>query len=175
MGRISEVNVGMNDIVTYKCNSAVTDNDVNKPVKLLSADLVELCSDGDGIYGWIDSVETHTEDGKTVVGVQVNGRRWATLSGSSAFGALVEAAANEAVSVALATKWALVSTQAVIAATLAVNLANDANGTLIAANVNATAVAVNALMARVAAPRQQWKIIYGTTYADGTHVLLERQ
>ena len=110
MGRVSEVLVGANDIVTFKCSSAVTDNDINKPVKIASSDTVALCADGDQIYGFISSVERHTEDGVVVVGVQVSGRKWVTLSGASAVGTIVEAAANTAAGVALATNWGLVST-----------------------------------------------------------------
>jgi len=161
--RISEVNVGMNDIVTYKCNSAVTDVDVNKPVKLSASDTVDLCADGDGIYGFINSVEVHTLDGKPVVGVQVSGRKWVTLSGNSAVGTIVEAAANEAVSVALATTWGVVSTKAAVAADLAV----DASGTLIAASVNA-------LLAAAIAPVKAWKVIYGAG-TDTTDALVELQ
>ena len=111
MGRISEVNVGMNVILTFKCASTgVTDVDVNKPVKWSASDTVDLCSDGDQIYGFIDSIEPYTLDGKPVVGVQIDGRRWITCSGAITPGALVESAANTAAGTALATNWGLVST-----------------------------------------------------------------
>lgn len=119
MGRISEALVGVGDIRTYKCAStAVTDADVNKPVKLSASDTVDLCADGDQIYGFLDSVETHTLDGKPVVGVQISGRRWCTLSGASAVGTLVEAHTNEAAGTALATTWGLVSTHTLVAGTM---------------------------------------------------------
>jgi len=117
MGRISEVTMGVNDIATFKCASAVTDNDVNKPVKLSASDTVDLCADGDQIYGFLDSVEVRTEDGKQVVGVQVRGRRWVTLSGASAVGTIVESHTNTAAGTALATNWGLVSTHTLVAGT----------------------------------------------------------
>ena len=118
MGRVSEVNIGQNDIRTFKCAStAITDNDVNKPVKLSASDTVALCADGDQIYGFINSVEVHTEDGKPVVGVQIKGRKWVTLSGASAVGTIVEAHTNEAAGTALATNWGLVSTHTLVAGT----------------------------------------------------------
>jgi len=119
MGRISEVNVGMNNVVTFKSNVAtLTDDDINKPVKLSGSDEVTLCADGEQIYGWIDSVERHLEDGKSVVGVQVDGRKWVTLSGASAVGTLVEAHTNTGAGTALATNWGLVSTHTLVAGTM---------------------------------------------------------
>lgn len=111
MGRISEVNVGMNNVLTYKGSvGTFTDDDVNKPVKLSASDTVALCADGDQIYGFIDSVERRTEDGKSVLGIQIDGRKWVTMSGTYAVGDLVEAAANEAVATALTTTWGVCST-----------------------------------------------------------------
>lgn len=117
MARISEVVTTVDDFRTFKCASAVTDNDVNKPVKLSASDTVDLCADGDQIYGFINSVEVHKEDGKVVVGVQIKGRKWVTLSGASAVGTIVEAAANTAAGTALATNWGLVSTHTLVAGT----------------------------------------------------------
>lgn len=114
----AQVNVGENLNVTYKIVGAVTDDDVNKPVKISATDTVTLCADGDQIYGWINSVERHTEDGLVVVGVQVAGRRKVTLDGTSAVGTVVEAAANTAVGVALGANWGLVSTHTVVTATV---------------------------------------------------------
>lgn len=111
MGRGSQgVIAGLNTNITYKITGAITDADLNKPVKLSATDLVALCSDGDEIYGFINSVERGTQDGKVVVGVQVDGRTWVTLSGSSTIGAVVEAGANEAAGTALGTNWGVVST-----------------------------------------------------------------
>lgn len=114
---VSQVNVGGNVNVTYKIVGAVTDADVNKPVKLSAADTVTLCSNGDQIYGFINSVERATADGKVVVGVQISGRRKVTLDGASAVGTVVEAAANTAVGVALGANWGLVSTHTIVTAT----------------------------------------------------------
>lgn len=112
-----EVSVGVNTNIMYKINdSGITDADVNKPVKLLSSSLVALCSDGNAIYGFINSVEVGTEDGKVVVGVQVDGRRWVTLDGAAAVGTVVEAAANTAAGTALGANWGLVSVHTAAAA-----------------------------------------------------------
>ena len=106
----SQVNVGENLNVTYKIVGAITDNDLNKPVKVSAADTVTLCADGDQIYGFINSVERHTADGSVVVGVQIAGRRKVTLSGASAVGTLVEAGANAVAGTANSTNWGIVST-----------------------------------------------------------------
>lgn len=162
MSRISEVIVGHNQIETYKCSSAVTDNDIGKPVKLSASDTVALCSDGDAIYGFINSVEVHTEDGSKVVGVQVRGRKWVLLSGSMAVGALAEAAANTAAGTANAGDFALVSTKAVVNA----DITDSATGAQIAA-------AVNALLADALLPKPGWRMIYGAG-TTGTEALLEK-
>ena len=107
---VAMVNVGENVNVTYKIDdSGITDNDINKPVKLSAADTVALCADGDNIYGFINSVERHTADGKVVVGVQISGRRWVVLDGAAAVGTVVEAAANTAAGTANAATWGKVS------------------------------------------------------------------
>lgn len=105
----AQVNVGENLNVTYKITGAVDDNDLNKPVKITATDEVVLCSDGDEIYGFINSVERHTADGKVIVGVQIAGRRKVTLDGAAAVGSMVEAAANTAVGTALGQNWGIVS------------------------------------------------------------------
>lgn len=151
----SQVNVGENLNVTYKISASVTDNDVNKPVKLSATDKVELCNDGDAIYGFINSVERATADGLVVVGVQIAGRRHVTTSGTVAIGEVVEAATNPAVGVILTTDWGIVSTKTAVAAdlgtsnvtTLATELATDADGTALATAILANAVAINALTA----------------------------
>ena len=160
---VSQVNVGENLNVTYKITGAVTDDDVNKPVKLTATDQVVLCSNGDAIYGFINSVERATADGKVVVGVQIQGRRKCTTDGTVAIGAVIEAAANTAVGTALGQDWGIVSTKTAVAANLATNLAVDNVTTLetesatslstnvgtettdIEAAVNANATAINAL------------------------------
>lgn len=143
-----EVLAGMNSNVMYKIVGAITDADVNKPVKLSATDLVELCADGDQIYGFINSVEVGTQDGKVVVGVQLDGRRWVTLSGDSAVGTVVEAGANTAAGVALVGNWGVVSAHTLdttSAVTLAAGLFD-----------------------------KNWKVISGTGL-DGADVLVEKQ
>ncbi len=116
---VAQPNVGENDIVTYKIvDAGITDADVNKPVKVSAADSVALCSDGDQIYGFINSVERHTADGKVVVGVQIGGRRKVTLDGASAVGTIVEAAANTAAGTALGANWGLCAVHTKVAATV---------------------------------------------------------
>jgi hypothetical protein len=96
--------------VTYKAVGAITDNDVGKAVKISATDTVELCADGDPIYGFINSVEIGTEDGAVVVTVCIKGRVRVTLDGIIAIGAVVEAGAQEAAGTAKAGNWANVST-----------------------------------------------------------------
>ena len=113
MGRVSEVNVGTNVIVTYKSSvGTLTDADVNKPVKFptTSDEVVLATTDGDYIYGFIDSVETRTEDGKSVVGVQTAGRRWVTMNGSYSVGDDIDAYTNTAAATALGANWGLAKT-----------------------------------------------------------------
>jgi len=119
MGRgTQEVIVNTNDYVGYKINdSGIDDNDINKPVKLSAVDLVALCSDGDQVYGWISAISPHTQDGKVWVTVQIGGRKFCNLSGTSSAGALVEAAANTSAGVANAGDWGLVSTHTKVTAT----------------------------------------------------------
>ena len=122
----ASVNVGENTNITYKiASTGITDADVNKPVKLTAADTVDLCASGDEIYGFINSVEVKTADGKPVVGVQINGRRWVTLNGSAAVGTLVQAYTNTAAGTALGANWGLVAAHtldATSAATLAASI-----------------------------------------------------
>ena len=117
MSATQKVNVGTNRVVMFKVDGAITDADVNKPVKLSDTDLLALCADGDQIYGWIESVEVGTEDNKVICGVLIEGRTYATLSGASAVGTIVEAGANTAAGTALAGKWGVVSTHTAVAGT----------------------------------------------------------
>lgn len=111
--------VGGQDFQTWKITGAITDNDVGKPVKIASTDLLELCADGDQIHGFIATVEPGgTADGKVVVIINVSGRQYAILSGSSTFGGMVEAAANTAAGTAKAGNYGLVSTHTVVTATV---------------------------------------------------------
>jgi hypothetical protein len=146
----SQVNVGENLYRTYKMDAAtVTDADVGKPVKLHDSDEVELCADGDQIYGFIAAVDGGgTADGKTVVSVLVDGRIWVELDGNSAVGTLVEAAANEAAGTANAGGYGLVSTHAAV---------DDTNGTTILATI----------------PKKCWMVVSGTGL-DEAIVLIEK-
>lgn len=151
--------VGMQTIVPYTIVGAITDNDVGKAVKLSATDKVELCDNGDLIYGFINSVEIGTEGGLVVVGVLIKGRVRVTLDGTVAIGAIIEAGAQEAAGSVKAGNWANVSTKTAVAADLAV----DASGTLIAASVNA-------LLADALVPKKAWTLISGagTDGTDGT-------
>jgi hypothetical protein len=114
----AQINVGENVYRTYKASSAsVSDNDIGKPVKISATDTVALCADGDQIYGFIAAVNPQTADGYPVVSVLVSGRCWVILSGASAIGTVVEAAANTAAGVAKAGSFGLVSTHTIVTAT----------------------------------------------------------
>ena len=118
MSATQKVNVGENKYQTWKVDGAITDADVNKPVKLsATSDLLELCDDGDQIHGFIETVERHSDGGKVVCGILVSGRTYVTLSGNSAIGTLVEAGANEVAGTALDTNWGVVSTHTLVTAT----------------------------------------------------------
>ncbi len=92
-------------------------NDIGKPLKLTAADTYGLCADGDQIDGWLYSVESYTADGYAVGTVQVSGRRRVELSGNSAIGTIVEAAANTARTVAPTNGLGVVSTHTHVTAT----------------------------------------------------------
>jgi len=92
-------------------------NDIGKPLKLTAADTYDLCADGDQIDGWLYSVESYTADGYAVGTVQVSGRRRVELSGDSAIGTIVEAAANTARTVAPTNGLGVVSTHTHVTAT----------------------------------------------------------
>lgn len=115
---VSQVNVGENVYRTYKTNdTSIDDNDIGKPVKIVSADTVGLCSDGDQIYGFIASVEPQTVDGYPLVSVMCDGRAFVILSGAAAVGSVVEAAANTAAGVANAGDYGVVSAHTIVTAT----------------------------------------------------------
>jgi hypothetical protein len=131
--------------------AATADADVGKPVKLsATANAVDLCADGDAIYGWIDSIETSTSNGRVVAAILEKGTCRVTTSGAVAIGDVVEAGANAAAGTA-PTSWGVVSTKAVIA-----DLIDAATGAQIA-------TAVNALIADAAAGTQVWRAITGGT------------
>lgn len=146
MGRVSEVIVGENDIATFKCSDAVTDNDINKPVTLDTSDTVTLAGAGDEIYGFIDSVDSHTEDGAAVVGVQKGGRKWVLMSGTYSMGSMVEGAANTAESVANAGDWGILTEHTL----------DDTTATTL----------MNSIFSK------NWKVIYGAG-TDASEALIE--
>jgi len=162
---VSQPNVGENLNVTYKITGAVTDLDLNKPVKLTATDQVVLCADGDPIYGFINSIERGTADGLVVVGVQIAGRRKVTTSGTVAIGEIVEAATNTAVGTALGQDWGIVSTKTAVAA----DLGDSATGAEIA-------TAVNALLAEalIGSQTKNWVMISGVG-TTGLNILIELQ
>jgi hypothetical protein len=163
----AQVNVGENLNVTYKISASVSDNDVNKPVKLTATDKVELCDDGDAIYGFINSVERATADGLGVVGVQIAGRRKVITSGTVVLGAPVEAAANPAIGVVLTTDWGIVSAKTAVSAQMATN-----------ASTTTLAAAVNAILDDMASGplAKTWVVISAKTlFTTGLEVLIELQ
>lgn len=113
----AQITVGQNTYETFKGPAALTDLDVGKPVKISATDEVELCADGDQIYGFIAGVEPALADGKKVVSVLTAGRVKVALSGASAIGTIVEAAANTAAGVAKAGDYGLVSTHTAVVGT----------------------------------------------------------
>lgn len=119
-----KVLVDERDLITAKlgtdtvANSGdLNGNDIGKPLKLTAADTYGLCSDGDQIDGWLYSVEPYTADGYAVGTVQVSGRRRVELDGNSAIGTIVEAAANQARTVAPTNGLGVVSTHTHVTAT----------------------------------------------------------
>lgn len=109
--------VGENDRREWRVtDSGITDADVGKPVTLAAATVlaVTLATDGDVIYGWIDSVERGTDGGSTVVTVVEGGTVRVTCSGSVAKGALVESHTQTAAGTA-SVSYGLVSTHTPVA------------------------------------------------------------
>ncbi len=152
--------VGENDRREWKIVGSVTDSDVGKPVKLSAGDgQVTLCSDGNAIYGWIDSIARGTDGGLVVVTLVEEGTVRATASGSVALGAAVEAGANEAAGTK-PDSWGIVSTKTAVAA----DLADDASGALIAASVNA-------LLAEAVAPKRVWRALIAAS--DGEDLIVK--
>ena len=92
------------------------DADLGKPVKLsTTANAVELCADGDAIYGFIDSIEVSSSSGRVVASILESGCCRVTASGIVAIGAVVDAHTNAAAGTK-PTSWGLVSAIAVPAA-----------------------------------------------------------
>lgn len=69
----------------------LTNADIGKPLKLVATDRYGLCSDGDGIDGWLVGVDPETVDGYAFGSVQIGGRIYAQLEAASTFGYVVEA------------------------------------------------------------------------------------
>lgn len=113
MRQTQQILVGGNEYEAWKVDGNITDADVGKPVKISATDLMTLCSDGDQIDGWIDSVgnaSAATADGKALCAILVEGRIKVILSGAADnIGQMVEAAANTAAGSANAGDFALVS------------------------------------------------------------------
>lgn len=90
----------------------LTDADIGKPVKLLAAGRYGLCSDGDNIDGWLVGVDPETKDGYAFGSVQIGGRIYAQLEGSSTFGYIVEAGTVAAARTAETSGYGQVSSHA---------------------------------------------------------------
>ena len=89
---------------------ATADADIGKPVKLsTTANCVELCDDGDAIYGFIDSIEVSTSNGRVVASILEKGCCHVTASTLVAIDTIVEAGANAAAGTK-PTSWGVVST-----------------------------------------------------------------
>lgn len=151
----------MDDLISAKlgtntvANSGhLTDADIGKPLKLVATDRYGLCSDGDGIDGWLVSVEPFTQDGYAFGTVQIGGRVKAVCDGAITFGYMVEAAAPAPARTA-ETSYGKVSVSGVYA------------------GVGGTAVDTTAELLPYM-HRKRWRVISGTG-ADTTTVILEKQ
>ena len=131
----------------------LNDKDIGKPLKLLASGRYGLCADGDSIDGFLVSVDPETVDGYAFGTVQIGGRVYAQLSGASTFGYFVEAAANEARTVADASGYGQVSSSAIYT------------------TLDATATADEHIPFILA---KKWRIIGGAV-TDDAIVLLEKQ
>lgn len=131
----------------------LNDNDIGKPLKLLAAGRYGLCADGDPIDGFLVAVDPETVDGYAFGTVQIGGRVYAQLAGASTFGYFVEAASNEARTVADASGYGQVSSSAIYT------------------TLDATATADEHIPFILA---KKWRIISGAV-TDDAIVLLEKQ
>ena len=147
----------MNDLISAKlgtntvANSGhLTDADVGKPVKLLADGRYGLCADGDGIDGFLHSVDAAPQDGYAFGTVQIGGRVKAVCDGAITYGYMVEAAAPAAARTA-ETSYGKVSVSGEYAA-----------------GVDTVAELLPYMQ------RKKWKVISGTG-GDTTTVVLEKQ
>lgn len=162
--------VNVSGYFSAKLKGAITDADVGKPVRLATdvPDTYQLCADGEAIDAFIVTIDPATADGLVFATLNNKGYVRCEADGALTIGGLVEAAANGAAGTANTNSLPLISAKAAIEADLAV----DANGTLIAASVNA-------LLAEMLLPVPIWRVVSGTT-ADGdvadedTAVIIER-
>lgn len=129
---------------TAKINDAIDDDDVGKPVKLMTAstDVYQLCSDGDGIDAFIIGLDPATADGKVLATLNNMGRVRCEASGAMNVGDYVEAGAVAAAGTAETNGLPVISTHTrdtTSAATLAADLfpvewrvisANTSDGTI---------------------------------------------
>lgn len=95
--------------------SALTDADVGKPVKLVSTDTYDICGAGDGIDGFVASLDSITMGGKVFGSIMVDGVQAVQLKGAVAIGAVVAAAAPSALGTAETNKLAQVSVHTPVA------------------------------------------------------------
>ena len=148
----------LNDLVSAKLGTGtvaaggnLTDADIGKPVKLAAANTYALCDDGDGIDGFLVSVDAFTQDGYAFGTVQIGGRKWVRCDGAITCGYMVEAAAPAAAKTAETLGYGKVSVSGVYA------------------------VAVDSVAELLPyMHRSHWKVISGTG-ADTTLVLVEKQ
>ena len=148
----------LNDLVSAKLGTNtvanagnLTDADIGKPVKLAATNTYALCADGDGIDGFLVSVDAFTVDGYAFGTVQIGGRKWVRCDGAITFGYMVEAAAPAAAKTAETLGYGKVSVSGEYAA-----------------GVDTVAELLPFMQ------RKQWKVISGTG-ADTTLVLVEKQ
>ena len=148
----------LNDLVSAKLGTGtvaaggnLTDADIGKPVKLAAANTYALCADGDGIDGFLVSVDAFTQDGYAFGTVQIGGRKWVRCDGAITFGYMVEAAAPAAAKTAETLGYGKVSVSGEYAA-----------------GVDTVAELLPYMQ------RKRWKVISGTG-ADTTLVLVEKQ
>ncbi len=148
----------LNDLVSAKLGTGtvaaggnLTDADIGKPVKLAAANTYALCADGDGIDGFLASVNADTQDGYAFGTVQIGGRKWVRCDGAITFGYMVEAAAPAAAKTAETLGYGKVSVSGVYAV-----------------GVDTVAELLPYMH------RSHWKVISGTG-ADTTLVLVEKQ